>query len=163
METRLTFWPQGTRKPFVFVHVEGVESESHTGRKGKARVGLESKFNKQEAKKAVSCNVEEGTSLDCIIKTCVQAEIAAVLVNQHKVSQASITALTPYSAQKEELKKRLQEKRLLDVPVKTITESQGDDLNNCDQGHIDNIPIGWFEVPLLPLGSLCLAVALCRD
>ena len=58
METRLKFWPQGARKPFVFVNVEGVESESHTGRKGKARVGLESKYNKQEAKKIVSHNDE---------------------------------------------------------------------------------------------------------
>ena len=53
-EVHLRFWPHGPRKPFVFVHVEGIESESHTGRKGKARVGLESKYNKQEAEKIVS-------------------------------------------------------------------------------------------------------------
>ncbi len=53
-EVYLWFWPRGPRKPFVFVHVEGTESESHTGRKGKARVGLESKYNKQEAGKIVS-------------------------------------------------------------------------------------------------------------
>ena len=53
-EVRLRFWPCGPSKPFVFVHVEGKESESHTGRKGKARVGLESKYNEQEARKIVS-------------------------------------------------------------------------------------------------------------
>ena len=53
-EVHLRFWPCGPRKPFVFVHVEGIESESHTGRKGKARVGLESKYNKKEAEKIVS-------------------------------------------------------------------------------------------------------------
>ena len=57
-EVRLRFWPHGPRKPFVFVHVEGIERESHTGRKGKARVGLESKYNKQEARKIVSVPVE---------------------------------------------------------------------------------------------------------
>jgi superfamily I DNA and/or RNA helicase len=41
------------------------------------------------------------------------------------VTQDNITALTPYSAQKEEIKKRLQEQKLLTIPVKTITESQG--------------------------------------
>ena len=39
-EAHLTFWPYGARKPFVFVNVEGVGKESHTGRKGKARVGF---------------------------------------------------------------------------------------------------------------------------
>ena len=67
----------------------------------------------------------------CIITQChtfAQAEVAAVLVNRHHVTEASITALTPYSAQKEEIKKRLQDKKLLTIPVKTITESQGTNL-----------------------------------
>ena len=127
-EAHLTFWPHGARKPFVFVNVEGVERESHTGRKGKARVGLESKYNKQEALKIVSSNPIKYHSQVYLSLICGQAEIAVVLVNQHRVSQTSITALTPYSAQKEEIKKRLQEKRLSNILVKTITESQGDSL-----------------------------------
>ena len=47
------FWPQGKHKPFVFCDVVGQEGESHTGQKGMARVGLESKYNEKEAKKIV--------------------------------------------------------------------------------------------------------------
>ena len=54
IEAHLRFWPRGREKPFIFVNVEGQERESHTGRKGKARVGLESKYNKEEAEKIVS-------------------------------------------------------------------------------------------------------------
>ena len=53
-EAHLKFWPQGKDKPFVFVNIEGEEGREHTGRRGKAKVGLESKFNKDEAKKIVS-------------------------------------------------------------------------------------------------------------
>ena len=55
-----------------------------------------------------------------------QVEIAHVLVSHHKVPRTSLTALTPYSSQKEEIKKRLEEKTLSEIPVKTITESQGE-------------------------------------
>jgi len=47
------FWPKGGKKPFVFCDVTGREAETHTGQKGTARVGLESKYNKEEAKKIV--------------------------------------------------------------------------------------------------------------
>ena len=47
------FWPQGRRRPFVFCDIIGREAETHTGQKGTARVGLESKYNKEEAKKIV--------------------------------------------------------------------------------------------------------------
>jgi len=47
------FWPQGRKRPFVFCDVIGREAETHTGQKGTARVGLESKYNKEEAKKIV--------------------------------------------------------------------------------------------------------------
>ena len=47
------FWPQGKQKPFVFCNVVGREAETHTGQKGTARVGLESKYNKEEAMKIV--------------------------------------------------------------------------------------------------------------
>jgi len=36
-----------------------------------------------------------------------------------------VAVITPYSAQKEEIRKQLAEKDLVDVAVKTITESQG--------------------------------------
>ena len=50
------FWPR-RGKPMVFCNVIGEEDEVHTGKKGKARVGLESKFNVKEAKKIVSMAV----------------------------------------------------------------------------------------------------------
>ena len=46
------FWPQ-EGKPFAFCDVVGIEKEVHTGQKGKARVGLESKYNEEEGKKIV--------------------------------------------------------------------------------------------------------------
>jgi superfamily I DNA and/or RNA helicase len=49
-----------------------------------------------------------------------------VLVTRHGVAQKQIAALTPYSAQKEEIKKYLKLKALPDITVKTVTESQGD-------------------------------------
>jgi len=53
-EARLRdFWPKGGNKPFVFCDVIGREAETHTGQKGTARVGLESKYNKEEARKIV--------------------------------------------------------------------------------------------------------------
>ena len=47
-----------------------------------------------------------------------------VLVNTFKVPPREVAALTPYSAQREEIKKKLQERRIA-IEVKTITESQG--------------------------------------
>ena len=52
----VNFWPQGKDKPFVFVDLVGEEGREHTGHRGKTKVGLESKFNKDEAKKIVSSN-----------------------------------------------------------------------------------------------------------
>ncbi len=49
-----------------------------------------------------------------------------MLVARHKVAQKQIAALTPYSAQKEEIKKYLRARNLSDITVKTVTESQGD-------------------------------------
>ena len=68
-EARLQhFWPQGKEKPFVFCNVVGREAETHTGQKGTARVGLESKYNKQEAMKIVR------TSLNCAEKSMSSTE-----------------------------------------------------------------------------------------
>ena len=53
------FWPQ-REKPFVFCDIIGTEKEVHTGQKGKARVGLESKYNEREARQIVS------TSQHCV-------------------------------------------------------------------------------------------------
>ncbi len=47
------FWPKGKQKPFVFCDVVGTVGESHTGQKGSARVGVESKYNVKEAEKIV--------------------------------------------------------------------------------------------------------------
>ena len=47
------FWPQGEDKPFVFVDLVGKESREHVGHRGEVKTGLESKFNKDEAKKIV--------------------------------------------------------------------------------------------------------------
>ena len=48
------FWPQGEERPLVFVDLIGREGGEHTGQRGKAKVGLESKFNKDEARKIVN-------------------------------------------------------------------------------------------------------------
>ena len=47
------FWPQGRDLPLVFCDVIGEEEENHTGHRGTARVGLESKRNTKEARKIV--------------------------------------------------------------------------------------------------------------
>ena len=62
------FWPQGKEKPFVFCNVVGREAETHTGQKGTARVGLESKYNKEEAMKIVR------TSLNWVVKSMSSTE-----------------------------------------------------------------------------------------
>ena len=46
------FWPQ-KGIPFVFCDIIGSEGV-HIGQKGKARVGIESKYNEKEARKIVS-------------------------------------------------------------------------------------------------------------
>lgn len=47
------FWPQGEGMPLVFVDLVGREGGEHTGQRGKTKVGLESKFNRDEARKIV--------------------------------------------------------------------------------------------------------------
>lgn len=61
----------------------------------------------------------------------IQADIAFELVMRHHVAQNQIAALTPYSAQKDEIKKWLLKKdpKLSNVHVKTVTESQGNILS----------------------------------
>ena len=53
-----------------------------------------------------------------------QAKIARELIN-YGVDAKEIAALTPYSAQREEIRKELRNCRVRDVPVKTITDNQG--------------------------------------
>ena len=53
-------------------------------------------------------------------------DIALVLVTKHGVAHDQIAALTPYSAQKEEIKKCLRARNLSRIQVKTVTESQGE-------------------------------------
>ena len=63
-----------------------------------------------------------------------QAHIAETLVCQYKVSSREIAVLTPYSAQKEVIKDKLNQRRELknkNILVKTITESQGMYSQNC--------------------------------
>ena len=47
------FWPGGSRKPFVFCNVIGEEGEVHSGWKETTKVGLDSKYNRDEARKIV--------------------------------------------------------------------------------------------------------------
>ena len=47
------FWPQGEECPIMFVDVVGEEGQHLTGSKG-ASIGVDSKFNEEEAKKVVS-------------------------------------------------------------------------------------------------------------
>ena len=51
------FWPN-PKKPFVFCNVVAKEDESHMGKKGSQRIGFESKFNVDEAKKIVSNSIK---------------------------------------------------------------------------------------------------------
>ncbi len=51
-----TFWPQGRDTPMMLCDTVGVEEENHTGSRGSAKVGLESKKNTTEAKRIVSNN-----------------------------------------------------------------------------------------------------------
>ena len=48
------FWPQGEQRPMVFCDMAGREEQVHTGMKGTTKVGMESKYNTEEAKKIVS-------------------------------------------------------------------------------------------------------------
>lgn len=57
-------------------------------------------------------------------------DIASALVTKHRVSQDQIAALTPYSAQKEEIKIYLKARNLSQIQVKTVTESQGNYMLN---------------------------------
>ena len=67
----------------------------------------------------------------------IQVQIVKTLVDTHKVDPKQIAALTPYSAQREEIKKQLERQHITGVQVKTITESQGD-YNTCN--HMPHIP-----------------------
>lgn len=72
----------------------------------------------------------------------IQADIAFELVMHHHVAQNQIAALTPYSAQKDEIKKWLLKKnpKLSNVHVKTVTESQGNILIKS----YDTLSCYWF-------------------
>ena len=48
-----------------------------------------------------------------------------VLIDNHTIDPRQIAALTPYSAQREEIRKQMKKQRVTGVEVKTITESQG--------------------------------------
>ena len=54
-----------------------------------------------------------------------QAQIARQLIITYGVKAEEIAALTPYSAQREEIRRELRNSRVRDVRVKTITDSQG--------------------------------------
>ena len=54
-----------------------------------------------------------------------QVEIMKVLIDDHTIDPRQIAALTPYSAQREEIRKQMKKRRVNGVEVKTITESQG--------------------------------------
>ena len=54
METKLSFWPKGPNKPFVFCDIVGREGGLPSQSNKKAKVALESKFNVDEANKIVS-------------------------------------------------------------------------------------------------------------
>ena len=49
-----------------------------------------------------------------------------MLTEVHKVDPNEIAVLTPYSAQKQELKRIMEKQRITGAEVKTITESQGE-------------------------------------
>ena len=48
------FWPQGPQRPILFCDTVGKEGEYKTGSKGEKHIGIDSKFNFEEAQKVVS-------------------------------------------------------------------------------------------------------------
>ena len=54
-----------------------------------------------------------------------QVDIAEHLLSNYHVNPEEIAVITPYSAQKEEIKTRLKKRAVDGIAVKTITESQG--------------------------------------
>ena len=47
------------------------------------------------------------------------------LINKYKIETKELAVLTPYKDQKILIRKLLEEKRIVDISVRTITESQG--------------------------------------
>lgn len=68
-------------------------------------------------------NYDTGCNFDTFILP--QAQIAKQLIITYGVDATEIAALTPYSAQREEIRKELRNYRVGEVRVKTITDSQG--------------------------------------
>ena len=64
--------------------------------------------------------------VDLFIST-VQVKIASVLHQEHKIAISEMAVLTPYTAQKEKIKKLVQKKAgdLKNLRVSSINESQG--------------------------------------
>ena len=60
-------------------------------------------------------------NIDNYYTMALQTQIVNVLIEKFKVKPDKIAVLTPYSAQREEIKRQLDNK----VEIKTITESQG--------------------------------------
>ena len=54
-----------------------------------------------------------------------QVDIAEHLLSNYHVNPEEIAVITPYSAQKEEIKTKLKKRGVDGIAVKTITESQG--------------------------------------
>ena len=54
-----------------------------------------------------------------------QAKIARELIITYRINSEEIAALTPYSAQREEIRRELRSYGVRGVRVKTITDSQG--------------------------------------
>ena len=70
-----------------------------------------------------------GTNLLQLYYNCLfttkQVEIVDTLIRQYKINPDSIATITPYSAQKEEIRKELDSHGLKAVKAKSITDSQG--------------------------------------
>lgn len=55
-----------------------------------------------------------------------QITIAEKLVKTARIAQQSIVILSPYNAQVSEIRNELKKKKMEQIPVTTITKSQGD-------------------------------------
>jgi superfamily I DNA and/or RNA helicase/exoribonuclease R len=93
------------RNPKCFIHLEGEEDVNPVTEKDKG--GEESRYNEREVSAVITL-------------------VTKVLVSRrHRIAQESIRILTPYTAQKKAIEKKLHENNKREVQVSSISASQG--------------------------------------
>ena len=121
------FWSQcwsslERRQPVLqrkcFIHVFGREEVNPVAESG--RGGEESKYNEQEVNMAVRAQLVRFIFILCLFVAKVQIADSVAASN----SKSSVHIITPYTAQREKLKQRLQGQKWCGH-IKSIAETQG--------------------------------------